>query len=324
MILFFVSSCGSDPEPAGAEETDTDADADTDTDSDSDADTDTDTDTDSDSDPPFLHQGAVPPAGELTLECPESDRYAPGPWGTVTIDGESFTVPYLPASGPACTQTFDPCVAGGPVEYDPETVVIDPDGPVWDGLVFADNAFEIWVNGTFLCTDPILFTPFDAHAVRFQASPPLTIAMKLGDWEQVSGVGVEFEVETGDGGAIARFTSSEGEIVTGADWRCEVFYAAPMDDPECLAGHDSSACPTKTKCQTDASYDDCHAALWRVPDDWMAPGFDDSAWPLATEYEPDDVTQDRAYRYDTDRFGDARFLWSKNLVVDNTVLCRSP
>ena len=43
----------------------------------------------------------------------------------------------------------------------------------------------------------------------------------------------------------------------------------------------------------------------------------------AYEYEADAVTHDPAYRYDTERFGKARFIWSKNLVVDNTVLCRS-
>jgi hypothetical protein len=56
---------------------------------------------------------------------------------------------------------------------------------------------------------------------------------------------------------------------------------------------------------------------------WAKADFDDSAWPHATEYEADAVTHDPAYRYDTKRFGDASFIWSKNLVVDNTVLCRS-
>jgi hypothetical protein len=309
MLVALVWACGSEPEP-GVE-------------GDADTDSDTDSDSDSDADAAAWSQGAVASVGARKLDCPKSDRFAPGPWGTVTVDGASFTVPYLPAEGPACAQTFDPCIADGPVEPKLETIVIDAGAPVWDGVIFADNAFEIWVNGTFLCTDPILFTPFDAHAVRFQANAPLTIAMKLGDWEQVNGVGVEFDVETGDGGAIARFTSSAGEVVTSADWRCEVFYAAPMDDPKCLVGHDTSGCALKTACQLDAAYDDCHAALWAVPDDWAAMSFDDSAWPNATEYEADAVTQDRAYRHDTERYGDARFVWSRNLVVDNTVLCRS-
>lgn len=322
-LVFFVLACN--PAEEDSADADVDADTDTDTDSDTDTDTDSDTDSDTDTDAVVITSGSVPADDEMALSCPKGGRYAPGPWGTVSAGGQSFTVPYEPESGPLCVATYEPCVQGGPVpdwQDDLSTVVIDSGGTVFDGFVFADNAFQLWVNGSFVCRDEILFTPFDAHAVRFQADYPLTIAVMLGDWEQENGVGVEWDNEVGDGGAIARFFSGSDEVLTGADWRCQPTYIAPMDDAACLSGRDSSACSESPLCQVDKDYSDCFAAHWPTPNDWMAPEFDDSSWLAASVWDASLVTTNAAYAQNAGRFGDAEFIWSKNLTTDNTVLCR--
>ena len=52
------------------------------------------------------------------------------------------------------------------------------------------------------------------------------------------------------------------------------------------------------------------------------PDFDDSNWPPASTYAAEAVTGTRAYVDYAARFGDAQFIWSKNLDLDNQVLCR--
>ena len=52
------------------------------------------------------------------------------------------------------------------------------------------------------------------------------------------------------------------------------------------------------------------------------PSFDDSSWQAASLYAADDVTRTPGYADYAERFGDARFIWTKNLNVDNQVLCR--
>ena len=70
------------------------------------------------------------------------------------------------------------------------------------------------------------------------------------------------------------------------------------------------------------------AAHWPVPTDWVAPDFDDSAWPQATTYDNDTVGVANKPSFTNfpdlfDRSGaDAQFIWSSNLVLDNLVLLR--
>ena len=43
--------------------------------------------------------------------------------------------------------------------------------------IFADNYFELYVNGKLLGVDAIPFTPFNSSVVRFKANRPFTIAV---------------------------------------------------------------------------------------------------------------------------------------------------
>ena len=57
-----------------------------------------------------------------------------------------------------------------------------------------------------------------------------------------------------------------------------------------------------------------------IPANWFAPDFDDSSWAYATEYTSDQVKPDGDYgSYD---FSGAKFIWTDNLLLDNTVIFR--
>ena len=111
------------------------------------------------------------------------------------------------------------------------------------GFIFADNYYELYVNGQMVARDSVGMTPFNSTVVRFRAKYPMTYAIKGIDWETKHGLGMEYQpFNIGDGGFIAYFSDGNG---THADWRAETFYIAPLDDPLCVrtqGGRDSSFC----------------------------------------------------------------------------------
>ena len=256
--------------------------------------------------------------------CTGSSRFNEALCGTVAdASGRSWTVPTeIDASGATCVDIYNDCTGGGDnPEYASQlsTVVLDAGGTEITATLFGDNFFELHVNGQYLCRDAIGFTPFNSSASRFRVDYPITYAVRLVDWGTHLGLGMEYDTyNVGDGGFIARF--SDG-AVTGADWRCQVFYAAPVNDASCVGEHrDTSACPRSPSCADDP--ESCSALHWAVPDDWAMPAFDDSSWPPASIYPANEVTRTPGYANYTELFGDAQFIWTKNLNVDNQVLCR--
>jgi hypothetical protein len=59
-----------------------------------------------------------------------------------------------------------------------------------------------------------------------------------------------------------------------------------------------------------------------MPSNWTTPAFDDRAWPSATEWRPIEVTSTPAYVNYRKVFGDAEFIWTRNIRLDNLVLAR--
>lgn len=201
--------------------------------------------------------------------------------------------------------------------------------------IFADNYFELYINGKLLAVDPVPFTRFNSNVVRFKADRPVTIAIQMVDWEENLGLGSENnrgkKFHPGDGGLVAHFQTSNGQTVsiTDASWKAQTFYTAPLKERSCLVlegqTRNSSACD-------ESGVDDAtgySAAHWAVPGNWMKPSFDDSVWPNATTYTNDTVgvNNKRAFMNFVDVFdtpgADADFIWSTNLVLDNLVLLRT-
>ena len=205
---------------------------------------------------------------------------------------------------------------------------------VFTAYIFPDNYFELYINGVLIAVDPVPFTPFNSSVVRFKADRPFTIAVKMVDWEETLGLGMESnrgtEFHAGDGGLVAHFQDASGKTValTDSSWKAQTFYTAPIVDRKCLvsdgAVRDSSACDK----QTVTSVENTSAAHWAIPENWMKADFDDSAWPAATTFSNNTVGVDnkKSYTNFTNIFdkkaADAEFIWSSNLVLDNLVLLR--
>ena len=251
--------------------------------------------------------------------------------GTVTSeDGRQWTVPApVNDDGPVAVDLFNNCTGTGD---NPDwasqlkTVVIDPDGVEITGYIFADNYFELWVNGHFIARDSIPMTPFNSSVVRFKARYPMTYAVMAVDWETHPGVGMEYAAyNLGDAGFIAYFSDGNG---TNGDWRSETFYIAPLDDPRCVritpAGRDSTFCSqgVRPTCALKPEANLCKALHFPIPADWTSSRFNDSRWPVAITWPADLVTNNIAYRNYTKFLGDAQFIWTRNLRFDDLVLAR--
>ncbi len=119
--------------------------------------------------------------------------------GTITSnDGKAWTVPAKTHfdTAPKATDLHNEC--GGETLANLEALDL-ASVPLMDAggneeftfYIFADNYFELYVNGKLLAVDPVPFTPFNSNVVRFKASRPVTIALMGVDWEENPGIGSE-------------------------------------------------------------------------------------------------------------------------------------
>ena len=275
----------------------------------------------------------VRPVAGVPAKCPQPVNVQPDVFpvsvGVVTsADGRKWPAPGPIQEGAAAPDIFNNCTGTGDnPNYASElkTVVIDEDGVEITGFIHADNYFELYVNGRFVARDSIPMTPFNSSVVRFKARYPMTYAIMGIDWETNLGLGMEYATwNIGDAGLIAYFSDGNG---THADWRAETFYIAPLDNPSCVrttaAGRDSTFCHqgVRPTC-AEKMPTTCKALRFPIPTDWTSPRFSDSSWPAAIIWSAEAVTNQRAYTDYTKLFGDAEFIWTRNLRLDNLMLAR--
>ena len=160
---------------------------------------------------------------------------------------------------------------------------------------FADNWCAIFVNGKLVAVDAIDFIPHNVVSVDILQEYPLTIAVLAKDNATPSG-GLEYGNRIGDAGFILRL--GDGTVTSGS-WKAKCFFRAP-------ANRDVNR-PTVER-----------AAL---PAGWHLPGFDDSGWERATEYTAERVRPDGDYA--AEAFTGAKFIWTSDLDLDNTVVLRT-
>lgn len=206
-------------------------------------------------------------------------------------------------------------------------VEVDTDGEIVIGYIFADNYFELYINGKLIGVDTVPFTPFNSSIVRFKVKRPYNITVKLVDWEEHLGLGSENNrgkrFHAGDGGFIASF--SDG-TVTNSKWFAQTFYISPIYDLSCLKENkqlrDSSSCFSGS---TDDG-ENAFAAHWPLPINWESKSFDYRNWPQATTYTEEEigVNNKKAYMNFREKFAGfgAQFIWSSNVVLDNQVLLK--
>jgi hypothetical protein len=215
-----------------------------------------------------------------------------------------------------------------------DVVTIDADGDIVTAYIFADNYFEVYINGVPVGKDPVPYTPFNSSLVRFKVKKPYTVAVKLVDWEENLGLGSEnnggFAYKPGDGGLVVVFKNKSGviEAVTNSKWKAQTFYTAPVKDLSCLT--ESGTSRLSASCNTDGVADGStyYGVHWVVPADWYSKTFDDSAWPTASTYSNATVGVDNKPEYTNfssifdNATSNADFIWSTNLLLDNLVIVR--
>lgn len=183
--------------------------------------------------------------------------------------------------------------------------------------VWADNWFEMRINGTQVAEDSVPITTersFNAESFEFEAERPFLIGLIAKDFKQ-NDSGLEYigtrRQQMGDGGVIVQIKDSAGKTVSvsNADWQCLVIHAAPLDkscegEANPIAGEGS-----------------CTFESMEEPVGWDQAGFDATDWPQASEYSEREVSPKDGY----DRINwvdEANLIWGPDLEQSNTVLCR--
>lgn len=161
--------------------------------------------------------------------------------------------------------------------------------------VYADNWFLLYVNGRLVAVDPIQFTPHNVVSVDFLPEYPMTIAVLAKDNADPK-TGLEYGSSIGDGGFILKFADG---TVTNATWKAKNFFHGPVNG--------DTANP--------------QVRQEALPDNWWAVDFDDSTWANAREYGIDEVDPKQPY-YEHD-FEGAKFIWTDDLALDNTIIFRT-
>lgn len=121
-----------------------------------------------------------------------------------------------------------------------DIVEIDQEGELFTAYIFADNYFEMYVNGLPVGKDKVPFTKFNSSLVRFRVGKPFTVAMQLVDWEESLGIGTEknrgSNYHAGDGGMVAVIKDAADNIVavTNEDWKAQTFYTSPIKNLSCV------------------------------------------------------------------------------------------
>ena len=102
-----------------------------------------------------------------------------------------------------------------------DMIEIDADGEVITADIFADDYFEMYVNGIRVGKDSVPFTRFNSNVVQFKAKKPFTVATKRVDWEENRGIGSESNrgqsYYSGDGEVVTVFMNTDNEIVAKTD-----------------------------------------------------------------------------------------------------------
>jgi hypothetical protein len=161
--------------------------------------------------------------------------------------------------------------------------------------VYADNWFAMFINGELVAVDSIKFTPHNVQSFDILPEYPMTIAIIAKDNADPK-TGLEYGDHIGDGGFIVKF--SDG-TVSSAKWKAMNFFKGPLD-------HDAK---------------NPKVVHTPIPDGWWKVGFDDSKWPFATEYTEERVNPKEPF-YKVD-FSGAKWIWSDDLDLDNTVIFRT-
>ncbi len=161
--------------------------------------------------------------------------------------------------------------------------------------IYADNWFVLYLNGKLTAVDSIDFIPHNVISVDILPEYPMTIAVLAKDNADPR-TGLEYGDHIGDGGFILKFGDG---TVTNATWKAKCFFRGPLNREVKNPKVEHSP----------------------IPADWFSIAFDDHDWPQATEYSEERVNPKESF-YAAD-FKGAKWIWSGDLDLDNTVIFRT-
>jgi hypothetical protein len=161
--------------------------------------------------------------------------------------------------------------------------------------IYADNWFCMYVNNKLVCVDSIDFIPHNVMSIDLLPEYPMTIAIMAKDNADPK-TGLEYGDHIGDGGFILKF--SDG-TVTNVNWKAQCFFTGPLD----------------------RDVKNPRVKHTPIPDNWWSTDFDDSSWSNATEFTEERVgPKEHYFKFD---FSGAKWIWTEDLDLDNTVIFRT-
>jgi hypothetical protein len=186
----------------------------------------------------------------------------------------------------------------------------------FEANAWADNWFAAYRGDTLLKEDAVPITTersFNAETFSFEATYPFTLAFVLKDYKE-NDSGLEYigkpNQQIGDGGFVFQLRESASRRlvhVSSRAWKCLPIHRAPLN----------------RACEKDANpLATCGFEALAEPSGWRAEAFDDRAWPSAVEFTAAAVGPKEGYTTIT-WDPSAAFVWSSDLLIDNTVLCRA-
>jgi hypothetical protein len=153
----------------------------------------------------------------------------------------------------------------------------------------------LYINGRLVAVDSIQFTPHNVVSVDFLPEYPMTIAVLVKDNADPK-TGLEYGTSIGDGGFCLKFGDG---TATSFKWKAKNFFHGPINRDT-----------TNPKVKQEP-----------LPANWWATDFDDSTWKNAKEYSVEAVDPKQPF-FDND-FEGAKFIWSDDIALDNTVIFRT-
>jgi hypothetical protein len=160
--------------------------------------------------------------------------------------------------------------------------------------IYADNTFALYINGKLVAVDSIEFIPHNVVSVDILPEYPMTLAVMAKDNAHPE-KGTEYVDNIGDGGFILKIGDT---ILTSSAWKAKNFFHGPVD------GNVKNPRVIHTP----------------IPANWYAVDFDDSTWSNAKEYTEQEIDPKEPF-YKAD-FKGAKWIWSEDLKLDNTVVFR--
>lgn len=159
---------------------------------------------------------------------------------------------------------------------------------------YCDNWAMIFINGKLVAVNSIDFLPHNEVTVNILPDYPMTIAVLAKDNADPN-TGLEYGNHIGDGGFILKMGDG---TVSNANWKAKAFFSGPLN----------------------SDINNPTVQYTPIPANWFEASFDDSTWDTATVFSSTDVKPDGTYA--AADFTGASFIWTKDLLLDNTLILR--